>query len=250
VPLPLVVGVALEEGVAVPAEEPDGVNDAEAPLERLAVGEGVAEGVRLPDLVAVADRVELSVRVPEGVGDGVLVAVAEREGDCVPEPLSDGVPVAELPEDAVPVFDGVALGVHVGDGELLAVPERETVPESERVRVPEGVGDGVRDMEGVTVGVGDSLRVVERELPEDGVPEPVPLLEGDPEELLLGVRDGETVGVVVTVGLTVREPVAVPEAVLVPDFVGEPLLDALAATGSTNSPCVARPVPKLRPTSD
>jgi hypothetical protein len=52
------------------------------------------------------------------------------------------------------------------------------------------------------------------------------------------------------VGLAVREPVAVPEAVRVPDGVGEPLLDADAATGSTNSPCAARPVPKLRPTSD
>ena len=47
-------------------------------------------------------------------------------------------------------------------------------------------------------------------------------------------------------GLADCVPVAVPEAVRVPDCVAEPLLDALAATGTPNSPCGARPVPKFK----
>ena len=94
------------------------------------------------------------------------------------------------------------------------------------------------------------MLVAERDEPEDAVPVSVPVLEGVPEVVPLVERVGDGVGVVVYVGDLVRVPVRETVPLLVPVCDKVPLLDALAATGITNSPCVARPVPKLLKTSD
>ena len=232
--LPVRVGEPLPDTEGVPDRvgEPDGVPEGEAPLDNVADAVGVREGVPLrePDDVlvtlpvfdGVAERVPETVAVTEGVPDTVGVPLV------VPVPLIvlDGLTLAELPEEAVPVFEGVP----------LTVPERVRVPDAELEAVPVGVGDGDRVLDAVPEDDADTVLEAEREVPALADPVPVSVLEGVPERVPLGVA----------VGVPECVPDAVPVMERVPVWETVPLLDALAPTGSTNSPCVPRPVPKLR----
>jgi hypothetical protein len=243
IPVAAALSDAVPVGVSLAVREPLGVLEPVTVLERLRVpdNEEPTEAVRvivsLPlGAAPVGDL--LTDRVPdwEGVFDGVLlsVAVGVAVGDLVA--LADAVAERELPWDAVHVADGVSDPVSVPDSVL----------DAELERVPVCVGDRVLELEGVLDVEGDTVLEAERDEPEDAVPVSVPVLEGVPEGVLLVERVGEGVGVVGTV----RVPVCDAVTLFVPVCDLVPLLDALAATGITNSPCVARPVPKLLKASD
>ena len=238
---------AVPVGVSLAVREPLGVIEPVPVLERLRVPDFEVVTVDVPDNEEPTEAVRVIVSLPlgaapvgdpltdrvtdrEGVFDGVLlgVAVGVAVGDLVA--LADAVAERELPWDAV----------HVADGVLDPVSVPDSVLDAELERVPVCVGDRVLELEDVLDVEGDTVLVAERDEPEDAVPVSVPVLEGVPEGVPLVERVGDGVGVVVYVGETVRVPVC--------DLV--PLLDALAAMGITNSPCVARPVPKLLKTSD
>ena len=230
--LPVVVPLALPvrvgepvpdtEGVPDRVGEPDGVPNGEAPLDNVADAVGVREGVSLrePDVVL--------VRLPvfDGVADRVPETVPVIEGVPVPLSVFVGLTLAELPEEAVPEFEGVP----------LTVPERVKVPDAEFEAVPVGVGEGDRVVDGVPEDDADTVLEAERDVPAEADPVPVSVLEGVPESVPLGVD----------VGVPESVPDFVPVMERVPVWETVPLLDALAPTGSTNSPCVPRPVPKLR----
>jgi hypothetical protein len=211
VPVPLLLGVP--EGLRVPVEVPDGVAEVdgvpvresdgvgvplvEAPLERVAVEEGVNDGVLERELVPLlvyvgvpdSEPLREGVAVREEVLElltvfvGVLEAVDEEEGVTV----GDGVPVCEDPPD------DVCVPVRL----LLEVPEGLRLP----VEVPDGVAlvEGVPDGDSVAVGVPLGDAPAERDAVREAVAETEPVREGVAEgervRLREGVRVGERLGV-------------------------------------------------------
>lgn len=166
--------LGLEVGVGEEVSVLEEVRLGELPGEgvgvEVAVGEGVEEGVAgapalLPVPLGVWVRVPLGVgeeeRDPPVVGDEVGVA----EG---PKRVGEGVEVAVMvAPPASLVGDGVGVWVPVGDGVGVAPPlvgvwvevAPPLVGETEGVRLPEGVNDGVRERLAVWLGVAERLGV-------------------------------------------------------------------------------------------
>ncbi len=255
------VSELVEEGLAAELLDQDALGEveADAPVERVGVGEvdmvGVAEGVVLgvEEAVPVPEDVGEPVGEELGVGGGVLLlesellpllegvaplvseAVGEAEavelGEVVVEGVKDPVPVHVLV--GVPVGEGVSVvgGVAALDKEVLAVllaeapAEREAVDEADTVVLQERVVEGVKDPVPVPLTVGEPVGE------ELGVGGGVPLLESELLPLLEGVAPlvSEAVGEadsveladMVVEGVIGLVPVPVPVGVGVGVCVGE-----------------------------
>lgn len=209
--------------VALSGAVPDGVLLALPPVESVVVAVADVVGVGLGDIEALSLPVADSETVVDPVGDPVPVGVGvcEDEGDPLTEIVAEGE------------VEGVEADVHEMEGVPLADARRESVVvgvcdsdaegfvlalgvlDNERVVV--GLGEGVRELEGVpeTVGVGDELEslvldgVCEFEDVSEAlapaVTEAVAVLDNDRESV--SVEDG------VSDGVGVLDPV--PEGVWV-----------------------------------
>jgi len=198
------------------------VFEADAPLERDAVG----------DALAVEEGVPVALRVP------------------VPVALLLGVPlvVALALREVLPVLEGDAPLERdaVGDGETVVLPLRVVVAESEEVPVGVAVPVPVIVLLGVCGAVALALRelepVLEADAPEesDGVGDelvaelPLRVVEGVTEAVPVPVLVGVTVGVPLLVELAVTlllndaEPVLEDDAPAVSEGVGDELVVLLA----------------------
>ena len=154
------------------------------------VAEGVWVGVRVGVGVGVLGRVE----VPVGVG--VLVPLALTESD----PVGDALPLSLEVAVSVPVtvLEPVPLGVALGVGVALREGRSEAVEEAALAETL-AHAPGLREEEGVAVGVGERERLEERLLEGVGLAEPVgvPLVDavGVPEEEVDAEAEGEGVSV-------------------------------------------------------
>jgi hypothetical protein len=188
-PLPLLVPVAV--AVPLPVVVPE--LEMLAPVEMVAVGEGVS--------VAVREAVPVPVPVPDtdedvdDDGDTVAFAellplgdsVADRVPVAVPLPVSVPLPLAVLDGDAP--SDKLADGVQVAVPDVVALPLPLLVPVAVAVPLPVVVPELEMLAPVEMVAVGEGVSVAVREAVPVPVPVPVPVLVPVPDAV--GVSEGE-----------------------------------------------------------